>query len=246
MENKEAIFTSVKRKETHQLLEEQIRSAIFKSHYKPGEKIPTERELSIMFNASRSSVREALRSLQKSGLIIKKKGMYGGSFVNKSSSEPIVNGFMDMFQLGRVNLKEIRQARLVFEPSIAFEAAKKASQKDIKRLKRIHENHAAHLLSEGKEIVHDRSLHDAIAEMTGNQILIIIMKVLIKIHEIRTRHIRLDAKGKRSLLKQHLEIIEQIENHNPEMAYKKMEQHISLIQKDLSRLEKKAGVSWQP
>jgi len=239
MEEQEKLFSSVKKKKTHQLVEEQIRSAIFNNHYKHGDKIPSEHELSSMFNASRSTIREALHSLEKSGLIIKRTGMYGGSFVNKINSAPIVNGFMDMFQLGKVTLENIRKARLVFEPSVAFEAAEKATGKDIKRLKRIHQNHADHLLSESEEIVYDQSLHSTIAEITDNPIFIIIMKVLTDIHAIRTSHIELDHKTKKALLQQHLEIIEGIEAHNPEMAFMKMENHILLIQKALSRLDSK-------
>ena len=137
MEKDNKIFSKTNKKATHLKVEDQIKSAIFKNYYKSGDKIPTERELSSILNASRSSIREALRSLEKSGLIIKKTGRYGGSFVNINDSSPIINGLKDLFQLRQVTPKEINQVRLLFEPHVAFEAAKKANKKDIERLKQI-------------------------------------------------------------------------------------------------------------
>ena len=229
------IFSKVNKKATHLKVEDQIRSAIFKNYYKSGDKIPTERELSSILNASRSSIREALRSLEKSGLIIKKSGKYGGSFVNISDSSPIINGFKDLFQLKQVTPKEINQARLVFEPYIASEAAKKANKKDIERLKQILETKADFFLTGGTQNIYNLTFHSAIAEITGNRAFAIIIEVLTEIHSIIIRHVKLDMKAKKAIIDQHLKILKEIENHNPEMAYKKMKNHILQTEKEVDR-----------
>ena len=238
MEKDKAIFSKINKKATHQIVEEQIRSAIFKNYYKPGDKIPTERELSSMFNASRSSIREALRSLEKSGLIIKKTGMHGGSFVNKIDSLPLINGFKDLYQLGQISQEEISQARLMFEPAVTFEAAKKAEKKDIELLKMIHKNREDTLLSGVAQNIHYSNFHVAIAEITGNRVYAIIMEVLTEMHASINSYIKMDMKAKKAIIDQHLAILKEIENHNPEMAGKKMRNHILYMKKEIARLEK--------
>lgn len=232
------VFSSVRPQRISHLIETQIRQAIFDNHYAAGERIPPERELAEMFDASRSSVREALRSLEKAGLLKIKKGVLGGAYVNVSSPKPIVDSFKDMLQLGQVNLEEIRQARLVIEPTVAAEAARRAKEEDIKKLEETCKRHAEELISGGAAVEHDQSVHSLIAEISGNRVFALLMKVLTDIHAFRMKGIRLDDNGKRALIRQHEQIIEGIRKKDPEMAHEKMRRHIMDIQKELSRLEK--------
>ena len=59
---------------------EQIKKLIMTGHFRPGDKLPSENELSQLLNVSRSSVREALRALESNGLIQVKSG--AGAFVS--------------------------------------------------------------------------------------------------------------------------------------------------------------------
>ena len=62
------LFSPVQPERVSQLIENQLKEAIIKHHYRAGDKLPSERELAQMFGASRSSIREAIRSLERSGL----------------------------------------------------------------------------------------------------------------------------------------------------------------------------------
>ncbi|MFZ7110881.1 MAG: FadR/GntR family transcriptional regulator [Desulfatiglandales bacterium] len=237
------IFSSVRPQRISHLIETQIRQAIFDNHFGEGDRIPPERELAEMFDASRSSVREALRSLEKAGLIKVKKGVLGGAYVNISDPRPIVDSFKDMLQLGQVSLEEIRQARLAIEPPVAAEAARRAGKEDIKKLEEACQRHAEELMCGGADIGHDQSVHSLIAEISGNRVFALLMKVLTDIHASRMKGIRLDDQGKHELIRQHAQIIEGIRKGDPDMAYEEMRGHIIGIQKELSRLEKAAGDS---
>jgi len=59
---------------------EQIQALIIEGQLKPGDKLPSENELSQMMDVSRSSVREALRALESNGVIQVKSG--AGAFVS--------------------------------------------------------------------------------------------------------------------------------------------------------------------
>lgn len=81
----------------HQQLSETLRRDIQTGKYTPGQKIPTEMELSNIYGVSRVTIRSALDSLVKSGLLIRKRGK--GTFVAYSRmSRSIANdiSFSDM------------------------------------------------------------------------------------------------------------------------------------------------------
>ncbi|EOY2339911.1 GntR family transcriptional regulator, partial [Escherichia coli] len=59
----------LKRKKLSELVEEELERMIRKGEFKEGENIPSERALMEMFNVGRPSVREALATLRRKGLI---------------------------------------------------------------------------------------------------------------------------------------------------------------------------------
>ncbi len=58
-----------------------LKQAILDGHFKPGDKFPPEVEIAAKYRVSKSSAREALREMEAEGLIQKKRGVFGGSFV---------------------------------------------------------------------------------------------------------------------------------------------------------------------
>src|ERR687886_1846181 len=59
----------------------QIREAILSGRVKPGDRLPTERELAAQFGVSRVTIRDALRALEAGGLIRVRVGGNGGPYV---------------------------------------------------------------------------------------------------------------------------------------------------------------------
>ncbi|QDZ16034.1 winged helix-turn-helix transcriptional regulator [Humibacter ginsenosidimutans] len=57
---------------------EQLGSAIQLGVFRPGDKLPTERELSTRLNVSRSTVREAISALRAAGMVTTTRGRGGG------------------------------------------------------------------------------------------------------------------------------------------------------------------------
>ncbi|ONI46670.1 GntR family transcriptional regulator [Candidatus Epulonipiscioides saccharophilum] len=100
---------------TEQIME-QLANQITSGNLKPGEQLPTERDLAEIFNVTRGRVREALRALSLIGMIIIKPG--GGSFVcNKDVLIP--NRTISwMYHEELNNLKDIYSARRLIESEI--------------------------------------------------------------------------------------------------------------------------------
>jgi DNA-binding FadR family transcriptional regulator len=81
-------------------------------------------------------VREAIRSLENAGLLIVKTGVQGGAFVNKVDKKPMLESVGNMLLTNQISHKEIAEARLLIEPSLAAEAARKFTPTDLKLLRK--------------------------------------------------------------------------------------------------------------
>ena len=185
------------------MIEDQIKQLIFDNHCQVNDKLPAERELAEIFQTSRTSVREALRSLEKAGFLTIRKGAQGGAFVSKIDPSLVVDSLNNMIRVGQVSHEEILQARLMFEPPIAAQAAKKATREDVERLEETNR-----LLAEGYQagesgMENNPTIHKEIAEISGNKVLSIIMNVLMDIHALRMKNIRLGEKEERRSARQH-------------------------------------------
>jgi GntR family transcriptional regulator len=111
-----------------------LRSAIQQGKYPPGSQLPTELDLIDMLGVSRTTVREALRSLEQQGLIIRRRGL--GTFVPET---PIVKDLSFNFGLTEM----ISQAG--FTPG---------SENDIMRIEKASTSVALALnIEEGKEVL---------------------------------------------------------------------------------------------
>lgn len=222
------------------LIEDQIKQLIFDNHCQVNDKLPAERELAEIFQASRTSVREALRSLEKAGFLTIKKGSQGGAFISKIDPSLVVDSLNNMIRVGQVSHEEILQARLIFEPSMAALAAKKATPKDVERLEE-----ANRLLAEGYQagepgMENNPTIHKEITDISGNKVLSIIMNVLMDIHALRMKSIKLDEKGKQGVLRQHDRIIDAIRQKDEQLAFECTKQHILQMHKLHSKLDKGA------
>jgi len=241
MSESKKIFSPIRNERVSYLVEEKIKQAIFENHFTEGDKIPSERELADMFGVSRLSVREAMRSLERSGLLVIKKGVTGGGYVLKSDATPVVESLKDMLHLGQVNLEDIAQARLAIEPTVCSLAAQKASPEDIERLEEINRMLGKAFHSGDPFRENDPKIHSVIAEISGNQVFAIIVKALMEIHAYRMQSIKLDKNAKRDILEYHGEIIEAIKSKDEKMAFEYMKRHIIHVQEALMNLEKKSS-----
>lgn len=239
MNKSKTTFSPIKKsKRISERVEEKIKEAIFEQHYHVGDKIPSERELAEMFECSRLSVREALRSLERSGLLEIKKGVTGGAYVLKTDAEPVVRSLKDMLMLGQVSIEEIAEARLVIEPTLCALAAEKATPEDIARLEQINQT-LKDLFDTGDPFrENDPRIHTVIAEISGNKVLAITVKALMEIHAARMREIKLNQRVKKDILHYHEEIIGALKAKNKELAFEYMKKHVLSVRDALISLEK--------
>lgn len=130
-------FSPLKKNRLYENVAEQIKKTIFNGDLKPGEQLPSERELAEMFNVGRPTIREALRTLSVLGLVEINQGLRG-SVVKEIDLgqylEAMGEQFLWMLEADEQSFKEIWKAREYVELGIANMVAENASDKEIKGL----------------------------------------------------------------------------------------------------------------
>jgi GntR family transcriptional repressor for pyruvate dehydrogenase complex len=131
------MFESAKTHKLSQNIVNQIRRAIFNGFLKPGDKLPSEKELTDNFGVSKGSLREALRSLEVLGLVEIRQGAQGGAFVTEVKAEKAKEDFSNFFIFRNLSLKNLFDVRLILESHIAENAASHITDEDLRRLDQI-------------------------------------------------------------------------------------------------------------
>ena len=116
-------FTPVKAPRVSDNIAGQLKKAILGGEYSPGEKLPSERELTENFQASRVVVREAIRTLEIAGFVTIRQGPHGGAYVQRLGYDRLTEMYSDLFLSGALSLEELVQARLLLQPEVTRLAA---------------------------------------------------------------------------------------------------------------------------
>ena len=170
--------TSIKRKEPqHDVVNaaRQLSDWITTARYPLHSRLPTERELTIMLRLPRGKIRGALRILEDDGRIWRRVGI--GTFVG---GHPRLIGSCPETLAAVTSLTDILEARSAIEPIIARLSAQRAGQADVVMI----EQYAA-MADKARNWANwekwDDLLHRAIAEASGNGLLISIIDQLLRI-----------------------------------------------------------------
>lgn len=114
----------IKRRKLYEDLVEQLEDMMLTGVLKPGDPLPSERDLMEIFEVGRTSVREALFALQKMGLITVRNGER--AFVTRPSSKKLISAVSGtvkhMLNLPE-GLREFQGARILLESALARNAA---------------------------------------------------------------------------------------------------------------------------
>jgi len=129
------MFKSVRTDRISVAIMQQIKSAIFEKKIRPGEKLPSERQLMEQFQCSRVTVREALKALEYPGILEIRRGIQGGAYVVDPTIKSGHNLLQDMFLLGNIKISHLTEARVAIEPPTAGLAAKRVAQEGLEQLK---------------------------------------------------------------------------------------------------------------
>lgn len=162
-----------------QQVREQLQAAIESGHYRPGDRLPSERELVELLGVSRVSVREAIRSLEAIGLVEVHHGR--GCFVSASRTDQYTSSFSHWLSVHREEVFELIKVRGALDELAAESAAAQGGAGAAPALRELNEafRAAGEAGADLAELVaRDVAFHDAIAEASGSPLLADLLREL--------------------------------------------------------------------
>lgn len=226
------MFTPVKNQKVYEIVIEQIKEMIKTGKLKKGDKLPPERELVEELKVSRTSIREALRSLEILGLIESRHGE--GNFIKKNFNDSLLEPISLMFMLQESKPEEILELRMVLETETVMLAAERIDDEKLKEINIIIDKFR-NTTDEKLNTELDVEFHYKIAEASKNLLLINILSatsVLIDTFIANARYRIIEKEeNKAILLHQHEGIYRALLSHDPQKASSEMRIHLEFINK---------------
>jgi GntR family transcriptional repressor for pyruvate dehydrogenase complex len=206
---------------------DQILAEIREGRLKPGERLPSERQLMEAFAVGRSTVREAVRGLVTLGLVTNRQGL--GAVVNTQAASPFASlrRNVDLDQLNRHALLDLLDVREALEAKAAEFAARRATADDIAELERQHKAVEREVRAQRVYFRQNALFHKAIATAAHNPVLAESINLIVgQVREYRERMMRETPLMPQRDVKEHLAIVTAIRRRNPDEAREAMIAHM--------------------
>ena len=233
-------FKSLKKPSLSHTVSEKLKDSISSGAFKPGDKLPSERELMSQFEVSRVTVREALKNLQSLGMIEVKRGMNAGAYVSEPNPFPITQSFNNLLQMGKLDFAHLIDARLYIEPHVAESAALVRTDEDVDRLRDLLERARQLLKVSRKEArLLNVKFHNEVAKITRNPMIVFLSESITQVFSaylIQMTYTKLEKEGVLSLIDEHQGILTAIVEKKPKQALKRTREHLLKTYEMYSRI----------
>jgi len=128
-------LTPVRQIAAHELVLDQMRRAMENGQFRPGDRLPSERDLAEMLSVSRTVVRAAIAVLEREGLIVVRRGRGGGFIVQAPHSDPAEAKIL--LKRNKVAIRDAFDFRVIVEGSASRLAAERRRVAEVKELRRL-------------------------------------------------------------------------------------------------------------
>lgn len=231
------IIKPIKTQKIYEQIVEQIGILVAEGHLKPGDRLPSERELVERFEVSRASIREAISALEMMGLIEVRSGE--GTYIRQVNIDSVVAPLAWMLFIEKDTDLELYEARKILEVQAAGLAAERAEEDEISEMFEALEVMRVDLQIQRLGEDADHHFHYAIARATHNKILFRLMNTISDTMRktLKTSRSKLyeDRNTPEKLYKEHYLIYEAIKNHDVERAQQLMLDHLVGVETQLAK-----------
>jgi GntR family transcriptional repressor for pyruvate dehydrogenase complex len=225
-------FETVRRNKVYEDVARQIERLILKK-LRPGDKLPSERELAEMLAVSRSSIRDAIRSLELMGMVEPRQG--AGTIVREISPDSLANPLANALKRKEELVGELLDFRKMLEPPLAARAAAHVSTDEISEMEEILARQEEKLRKGESAIAEDSEFHYAVALASGNSVVLKVLDILMDLlRDTRERSLQIEGRPQKSLAG-HRRILAAIKRHDAEAAKSAMRRHIEDVEEIVLR-----------
>lgn len=238
-------FRPVTRSTLSEQVAVQIGERISGGEWKPGEKLPSEAELSQALSVSRATVREALKSLAFVGLVRMRtgRGTYVAGGTAKYLDQVLAQGLLNSEQ----DVRDLTDARMALETELVALCTQRATDQELEGLEQSLKEMERTLHRGGEDFLQlDLQFHLSIATLSQSQVL---AQLLRTIRSLLQELIRKSAQlpGDRELTyAQHTKIMQGLKEHNARKARGAMREHLRTFQQGYRVLLRTSTSESQP
>lgn len=203
----------------------------------PGGRLPVEADLIEALGVSRTVLREAVRTLAAKGIIVSRKK--AGTIVRPMQDWNLLDGdvlqWLDEVDLGKAYMKDVSEARLIFEPKAARLAALRASQGELTQISDAYRRMRSALENDLERYTEaDMAFHQAILSASHNHVLSQMGKVISSALR-RLLRASVESSGDYARgIRAHGDVLAAIRNRDPDEAERAMRALIAVSADDLS------------
>lgn len=205
-------FQQVQPIRLYQRIVEQIEDAITGGELKPGERLPSERELVVQFGASRPTVREALRVLESNGLVRSRPGDPNGPEILPFSTTGLTKQMTRLAQVDTMSIAELVSFRMILDGSASMLAARLRSDDELAAMES-----TIGVMEEAIDVGYaefseaDVAFHEAVARASRNSLIqvcnTVVRGVVLSLISDKVTRARNSKSLMRESLKHHQEVL---------------------------------------
>ncbi len=226
-------FHAVRKGRRYEQVAEQIQRLIANGALSPGDRLPPERELAAKFGVGRSSLRDAIRTLEVMGIVESRHG--AGTVVRDLSTDSLVVPLASVLAHKRELVAELLDVRRMIEPALAARAAANATEEELARLEDIVRRQAEKVRRGERSIEEDSEFHYTIALAARNSVVLRVLDVLMDLlRESRQRSLQVKGRPERSYAG-HRRILRAIKRRDGPAAEAAVRKHLKEIEEIVVR-----------
>ena len=233
----EKTLSNLKVKNRYVIIQEELKKYILANGLKPGDRLPTEQSLAKQLGVSRTSLREALKSLQALGIIDAKPGE--GMVVRAFNFDAILGNLSYGMIFERTELMDLLEIRESLELAFVSKAVEKIKQEEIEELEDILTLMNKKATQNQLFDEEDAMFHHKLFLPVGNYLLLSLLDVFWEVlHKLRDPiEVERDPLGS---YERHRKVLEAVKNRNPEQARACLSDHfVSIKERVESAVQKR-------
>jgi GntR family transcriptional repressor for pyruvate dehydrogenase complex len=217
---------SIRRTRVHEEVANRLEHMILE--LKPGDKLPPERQLAEIFDVSRSSIRDAIHTLELMGMVEPRQG--AGTVVREPGAEAVLNPISSVLRTQRKLVGELLDVRNMIEPALAARAAIHATSEEIAEMENILRRQEEKVRRGELAIEEDSEFHYNIALAADNSVILKILDLLMDLLR-PTRERSLQAEGRlQKSFAGHCRILAALKRRDAKAAESEMRRHVREIE----------------
>ena len=167
----ESALTHVAQRRAHEYVAEQIRRVVVLRVVAPGSQLPYEQELAAALGVSRATITQALRQLEREGLVEVRRGRGGGVFTQSATTDGADPVVLAELRGTAAAIRHAAELRAIVEPAVAALAAERAGEPALERLAGHNAAMHAAVDDDYRFMRADTAFHLALATASGNPLL---------------------------------------------------------------------------